>query len=550
VAAVVAIVAVETSRATTGNTAVRSTAAAARQGGTSSRRSGATKTTKTTKAKTFLGSYGVESSAIIAENRKPGTTAWKITDAPATGFIEGFANTTSASAGQRVTFYVSTTAPQFDVVAYRMGYYQGKGARAVWRSTEIPGTLQPTCPVTAGVNMVSCDNWSLSLTVSITSAFMQGDYLFKLTGSDNQQSYVLLTVWAPDSTAAYLVMSRSLTEEGWNTFGGYSFYEGEGPCTLGQTGSYPPCNRARIVSFDRPYATGEGASDFLGNEYPLVRFMEEHGLDVAYCTDVTVDEHPTILLHHRALLSLGHDETWTTTELQGAETALAHGVNIVFFGAAPAVRHARLQASPLGPDREEVDYRDSTEDPLNGTGHTATVTGNTFSTPPADDPVTLFVGSEYSGYLDPGVPAAPLVVHQATAWLFKGTGLQDGSSVPGVIESDIDHVNPTAAPQDLEVLAHSPVPLTEVYTNQGQWGDDTYVDTTYYTDPAGDGGVFQSGTVNWIDALDPCVALGSSCPNTTLDEITGNLLWLFGQGPAGKLEPSVSNLDTVTPPGS
>jgi hypothetical protein len=498
---------------------------------------------------TFPGPDGLESRAIVAENRKPGTTAWRITGAPSTGFVEGFADTTYASVGQTVHLYVSTTAPSFKVVAYRMGYYRGKGGRRIWSSRSVPGRVQPTCPVTAGVNMVSCDNWSRSVSMRVTDAFVQGDYLLKLVGSGNQQGYVLLTVWDPASTAAYLVMSRSMTEEGWNTFGGYDFYQGEGACTLGQTGSYPPCNRARVVSFDRPFATGHGASDFLANEYPLVRFMEEHGLDVTYCTDVTVDAHPTMLLHHRVLVSLDHDETWTYTELKAAQTALARGVNVAFLSAAPIVRHARLAPSPLGPNREEVDYRNSTEDPMRGNGPTTTVTGNTFATPPTDIQVTSFIGGEYSGFLDPG-KTVPLVVDRATAWLFKGTGLHDGSTVPGVVGSDINHVNPAASPGGLEVLAHSPVPLSEAYTNQGSWGQDTYADTTYYTDPTSEGGVFEGGTTIWVNALDPCVTSGGSCPDAALARITGNLMRLFGSGPAGRLDPSVANLDAITPPGS
>jgi hypothetical protein len=499
--------------------------------------------------KTFLGSDGVESSAIIAENKLPGTTAWQIANTPPTGYIDGFANLNYAAVGQTVGLYVSTTAPQFHVVAYRMGWYQGKGAREIWSSAEMSGTVQPPCPVTSGINMVSCDNWSLSLNVPITSAFMQGDYLFKLVGSTNVQSYVLMTIWDPDSTAAYLFMSRSLTEEGWNTYGGYSYYQGEGPCTLGQTGSYPVCNRARVVSFDRPYADGDGASDFLSNEYPLIQFMEEHGLDVAYVTDITVDEHPSITLQHRALLSLGHDETWTYNERQAAQTALDHGVNVVFFGAAAVLRHSRLQASPLGPDREEVDYRDETADPLNGNGNPMEVTGNTWSSPPSNWPETSFVGEVYAGYLNSG--SVPFVVEDSSAWIFKGTGLQNGSSVAGVVESDIDNVDSSQdTPSNLEVLGHSPVPLTEATSSLTGWAGNTYSDMTYYTDPQSQGGVFDSGTVNWINSLSPCPTTAATCPATAVGQITGNLLWLFGQGPAGHLDPSTSNAQSVSPSGS
>jgi hypothetical protein len=504
---------------------------------------------KVARLTTFLGPDGIESSAIIAENKRPGTTAWQISGAPANGYIEGFANTTYASVGETVGLYVSTSAPLFQVVAYRMGWYQGDGARQIWSSPEIPGQVQPACPLTPTVNMVSCDNWTLSLDVPITSAFMQGDYLFKLIGSDNEQAYVLMTIWDPNSTAAYLLMARSLTEEGWNTFGGYSYYQGEGPCPAGAP-SYPVCNRARVVSFDRPYALGNGASDFLTNEFPLVEYMEENGLDVAYCTDITVDEYPNTVLQHRALLSPGHDETWTYNEREAAQTALNDGVNIVFFGAASVLRHSRLQPSPLGPDREEVDYRDQDEDPLNGTGDPLQVTGNTWSSPPTNWPETGFVGEVYSGYLNVG-QTVPFVVEDASAWIFKGTGLHDGSTLARVVASDIDHIDPSAAmPSNIQILGHSPVPLSEVYTNQGQWGGYSYSDMTYYTDPTSEGGVFDTGTVNWIDKLAPCPAGIPDCPAVTVGQITGNLLWLFGQGPAGDIIPSVPNWQSVVPAGS
>ena len=501
-------------------------------------------------AKPYLGPDGVVSPAIVAENRRPGTTAWEITHQPATGSIQGWASTTYAAAGQTVGLYVTTTAPTFRVVAYRMGYYQGKGARQIWESKAVRGQVQPPCPLTPGVNMVSCDNWHRSLTMRVTKAFVQGDYLLKLVGSGGEQSYILFTVWDPASTATYLVVARSLTEEGWNTYGGYTFYQGQGPCTLGQTGSYPPCNRARVVSFDRPMQTGQGASDFLGDEYPLVRFMEQHGLDAAYVTDITVTEHPSIVLRHKVYLSLGHDELWTTTERNAVQKAASLGVNVAFMSAAPLVRHARLQSSPIGPDREEVDYRAATQDPLNGTGRTRTVTGNTFATPPTDWPPTRFIGGEYSGYVATTASPLPFVVYDASSWIFKGTGLKDGTQIPDVIRSDIEHVNPQTAPPDLQVLGHSPVPLTSAYTNQGEWNGVTYSDMTYYTNPASKAGIFESGAVSWISRLSICEPSPGPCPAKDVGRITGNLLRLFGRGPAGKFQPSVPNWSTVTPAGS
>ncbi len=288
--------------------------------------------------RTFMGPWGVESTATIAENKLPGTSAWRIAPTGAAGFIEGFADHTYASAGQQVGLYVSTSAPQFTITGYRMGWYQGNGARQVWKSGELDGVAEPPCPNDTSVNMVSCDNWSKSLSLTIPAAFPSGDYLFKLVGSGGQQGYIMLTVVDPSSTATYVIMNRSLVEAAWNDYGGFDFYQGTGPCVV-DTDTYPVCNRARVVSFDRPFAEGNGSADFFGNEFPVVELAEEHGLDVTYDSDVTVDAVPGVLDGHRVLISLGHDEMWTNPERVAVLSAYPRGMNIAFLSGSALVRH-------------------------------------------------------------------------------------------------------------------------------------------------------------------------------------------------------------------
>ena len=337
------------------------------------------------------------STSVVAENNLPGTTAWHLGATPKGTYVEGFFNKDYVAAGDATSFYVSTNATTYRLAAYRMGWYHGAGGRLVWTSPVESGRVQPACPLNATVNMVSCTNWSAGGSVAITSDFVPGDYVFKLTASNGAQSYMLLTVWNPTSTATYVLIGRTMTDEGWNTFGGYDFYRGVGTCAKGAA-SYPPCNRARVVSLDRPYATGHGSSDFFGNEYPLVSFVEEHGLDVTYVTDVTLNDHPAFALHHKAILSLGHDETWSYPERAGVLQAFHQGTNLVFFGSAAVLRHARMQASAFGPSREVVDYRDSYADPLLGHGNPMDVTGNTFAQYPTGLPPTQLTGELYSGY--------------------------------------------------------------------------------------------------------------------------------------------------------
>jgi hypothetical protein len=487
----------------------------------------------------------VISSAIVAENRLPGTTSWKIPGGSSTTTVQGFSNLTYARQGQDVVLYVDSHAAHYRVVAYRMGWYQGLGAREIWTSPVESAIDQPACTLDASVNMVSCDSWHPSVVMPITSSFVPGDYLIKLVAGARAASYIPLTVWDPASRATYVVMNRSLVEEAWNTYGGYSFYSGEGPCIIDDS-IYPACNRARVVSFDRPYSAGDGASDFLTNEYPLVQLMEREGLDVTYISDVTLNDDPGLLTRHKVLLTLDHDEGWTYEMRVAVQDATARGVNIVYFGAAAMVRHDRLQPSPLGADREVVDYRDGAEDPISTVGDPMEVTGNTWEDPPADWSPIGQIGEEYSGYLSPGV-FAPMVISDASSWVFRGTGLSNGSSLPDVIASDFDHVTGDS-PSDVQILAHSPIPTSEGTVSGEKWDGESYSDMIYFTQPNSDAGVIDTGNNVWIGDLRTCAIPGCAAPMLT--KITDNILWLFGQGPAGETEPSIANAAFIVPAGS
>ncbi|ADP83993.1 N,N-dimethylformamidase beta subunit family domain-containing protein [Pseudofrankia inefficax] len=491
---------------------------------------------------TTSGADGVVSRAIVAENARPGTTAWQISAPDPTG-IEGFTDRVSAAPGATVRLFVSTQESRFHIEAYRMGYYRGTGARLVWRSAQLPGRRQATCPVAAHVNMVSCAGWTPTMTVRISPDFVPGDYLLKLVGtSAGAQSYVPLTVVDPASRAAYLVKNDVYTWQAWNPYGGYDFYTGIGSCPAG---GYPLCSRARTVSFDRPYGYGQGAGDFLSNEYPLIRFAEQRGLDVTYATDTDVEHDPALVTRHRALLSLGHDECWSLGEREAAMNAARQGVNIAFFAASPVLRHVRLEPSALGPSRQEVDYRNSSDDPLDGHGDPRQVTGNTWSSPPANWSEVPFVGEAYAGYIEPGQPAAPLIIGPSSTWIYRGLRLPPGTAVPNALGSDFDQFDPGSHPANLEILAHSPIPRNGTQTSRAA----PYSDMTYYTDPASDAGVFDSGINSWIPDLTPCPpgTQAAACPATTVSTMTANLFALFGRGPAGHYQPSQANWSQYYP---
>lgn len=464
---------------------------------------------------------------IAAENARPGTTSWHLSGSTGAA-IAGYAGTTAATLGDHVQLHVDTAAKRFHVEAYRLGYYGGKQGRLVWQSAEVAGHRQPKCARTLGINRIEC-HWPVTTTITITPDWVPGAYLLKLVADPGRQSYIPLTLWEPNSHAAYVIDSSVFTWQAWNTYGGYSMYGGGPP---GVTPTYD--DRARVMSYDRPYANGEGAGELIGNELPLISFAEEHDLDVTYWTDVTFTEHPALIRNHKAYLSLGHAECWSNAERAAAVDGIKHGVNFVFFGASPILRHVRLQPDQFGrKDREMVDYRDPQADPIIRT-HPNEATGNTWEQLPADAPPAEITGNTYGGYnID-----FPLVIADASAWPFAGSGLGNGAKLPHVVQYDFDGYDPQERnPPDVQILAHSPVFGNDVMS----WA--RYADMTYYTDRTSHAGVLATGTNDWINALNPCGhGAGRTCPSRYLRAITGNVLRVFGAGPAGLTHPSVSNV--------
>lgn len=453
---------------------------------------------------------------VISENEKPGTRAWVLTKPALHHEIEGYANRVSIDIGGSVNLYVSTSAPSYTVAAFRMGWYGGQQGRLVWTSPQLTGTVQPAFTVTPGVNMVS-DAWQPSLTVPTDPVgWPQGDYLFLLTASTGYQSYIPLTIRDNLSTAAYLIDNDVTTWQAYNLYGGYDLYQGP-------KGYH---SRSRIVSFDRPYTLGDGSGDFLGNELHVVALMESLGLDVAYSTSVDLAEQPDLVLAHRAFLSLGHDEYYSLSMRTALVNAIARGVNLVFFGANAIYRHIRLQPSPLGPDRLEVDYKNAAADPLYGHDN-ADVTPVAWRFPPNNAPESEIIGDYYQ--CNPVL--ADMVVADPSSWIFDGTGVQVGTHLKNLVGTEYDHYDPHApGPTDVSILARSPLVCQ---------GKPDYADMTYYTATSG-AGVFASGTLNWVPMMIP-TPCALPCPGPTVVRVTENILTGFGSGPAGTAHPSVAN---------
>jgi len=479
------------------------------------------------------------SPAIVAENAKTGTAWWTVPPG-ASGTIEGFGDKVSLQHGDAVTLRVSTSAPTFHVEVYRMGYYQGIGGRLVTTTPEVPGVVQPAPALVAPTNTIEC-SWAPSTQLTVDATWPPGAYLLKLVASTGAHHHVPLCVRDDTSQAAVLIMNAVTSWQAYNRWGGYSLYYGNKGGALSYTqnsggGTY--ADRARVVSFDRPYCTdwAGGASDFIGNELPVIFQAEQLGLDVSYWTDVDLHEQPGLLANHRALLSLGHDEYWSTPMRNGVQTAVAKGLNVAFLGANASYRQIRLEPSPLGTDRHVVCYKSASEDPMTGKNN-ALVTVN-WDQPPLNNPESSMTGAMYQD-IDAN---ADMVVYDPASWALAGTGLTAGQHLPHALQGEFDKYVPGhGAPADVDIILHSVVP------NRGG----NYADMTWFTAPGG-GGVIDTGNASWVgqmaDApLIPTNVLPAPVPGVTpyLLRIMENIYSVLGTAPASITHPSTGNWRNV-----
>ena len=479
------------------------------------------------------------SAAIIAENARTGT-AWWVTTNQAAGDIEGYADQVSAQVGETVTLRVNTRASTFHVEAFRMGYYQGIGARRVWTSAEVPGSRQAAPTLIAPTNTVECQ-WTPSIQIVIDHSWPPGVYLLKLVGATGEQGFVPLCIRDDASKAAVLIMQGVTSWQAYNRWGGYSLYYGNKGGALSyiqSPGGGTYADRARIVSYDRPYSHdwASGASDFVGNELPVVMQAEQLGLDVSYWTDIDLHERPELLASHHALVTLGHDEYWSLEMRNGAQTAVQQGLNIAFLGANACYRQIRLEPSPVGPDRHVVCYKSAAEDPMTGKNN-AVVTVN-WDQSPVNNPESLLTGSTYQDIAG----NADVVISDPNSWALAGTGLTAGQRLPKAMQGEFDRYEPgPSSPANADIIAHSLV------TNRRG----NYSDITWYTAQGG-GGVFDTGNASWVGELSnapliPSNVLPAAVPGVTeyLLRIMLNVYSVLGTGPASVTHPSTGNWRTI-----
>jgi|UniRef100_UPI004049D07D hypothetical protein len=267
-----------------------------------------------------------QSGWVKAENAKAGNKNWDsdvvmrfsadFTRRKEAKRVEGYFDQTSIGCGQSATLK-TVGAKSADISLYRIGYYEGAGARLV-------KTIKSATKITA------------------TQATPPGQYLVKLKSAGYRSTFVPLVITGEVSSDLTFI-SSVLTWQAYNQWGGESLYKGAD----GQRET-----RVISVSLDRPY-DGDGAGQFRYMEQPLVQLMEQHGLDINYLTDVDLDQAPEI--NSASIVLGGHSEFWTQSMRDVIEREINEGTNLLVFGGNTAYAKTQLINRTIN---ERIPYRD------------------------------------------------------------------------------------------------------------------------------------------------------------------------------------------------
>ena len=498
---------------------------------------------------------------ITCENRQPGNppSQWDVSGAGDDG-IQGYATDISVDQGQTVNFKVDTASTDYRLDIYRLGYYNGDGARLITTvQPTAPPDVQPDCLDDALTGLVDCGNWAQSASWAVPAAAVSGVYIAHLVREDGpaEESHVVFIVRDDDGNSDLLVQTDDTTWQAYNRYGGNSLYTGS------------PAGRAYKVSYNRPFTSrGPTPEDWVFNATsPLIRWIERNGYDVSYFTGVDSHRFGAEIQEHDAFISVGHDEYWSAGQRNNVSGARNAGTSLAFFSGNEVFWKTRWENSIDGADtshRTLVSYKETHAgakiDPA--PEWTGTWRDNRPFNPEGPNPENELTGTMFqvnSGTSEIEVPEA-----DGNMRLWRNTDPAD--LAPGQTE---DLSANTLGYEWDEAPDNSSRPPGLVYnsstTRNGvevlQDNGSTYAlgtathHLTQYRDangagPGDDALVFGAGTIQWAWGLDGVHDRGGSTPDPDMQQATANLFADMGAQPQtlqSGLVAATASTDTTAP---
>jgi len=240
---------------------------------------------------------------------------------PPSLFVEGYTNDLSYAPGEEVAFHLSTTASKVSITIERLGATDVK----VWEKPDVPGSSHP---IPDQASSHGC-NWPEAFRLKIPADWQSGYYQATLEVSDHGGKFVQRGKRTARSTLFFVVRSANpgkdtkiLLQLSTNTYNAYTNWGGHSLYSYHDRDGV----QGHRVSFHRPQSSQFGVW-----EQHFVRWAEAAGYKIDYAANNDLEFHPEILPHYRLVLSVGHDEYWSTPMRDNLEKYIADGGNVAFF---------------------------------------------------------------------------------------------------------------------------------------------------------------------------------------------------------------------------
>jgi hypothetical protein len=236
-------------------------------------------------------------------------------------FIEGYAGRESYAPGEDLSLHVSTSARTFSVKVFRVG----EKIEEVLSQADIPGKVYD---IPEDASSMGC-RWPAALAIKIPTDSRSGYYRVDLQVESrggkfthrgrrtaSASCFFVVRAAEPGKNGKILLQLATNTYNAYNNWGGTSLYAYNGRGGVQGT----------RVSSERP-----PASQFDQWEVHFVQWAERNGYQLDYAVNLDLELRPELLENYKLVLSVGHDEYWSTPMRDHLESWIGRGGNVAFF---------------------------------------------------------------------------------------------------------------------------------------------------------------------------------------------------------------------------
>jgi hypothetical protein len=330
-------------------------------------------------------------------------------------YVAGYTNQTSYVPGEEVALHLSSNAEKVAIKISRLG----KTAEVVLEKADVV-VVEQAIPDRASSH--GC-NWPVATQVKIPDGWPSGYYQVQLTAQKDEKkaestAFFIIRAAKPGANSKILLQFSTNTYNAYTNWGGHSLYAYHDRDGL----------QGHRVSFNRPQQ-----SQFENWEGPFVRWAENNGYVLEYAANSDLEFYPELLKQYKLVLSVGHDEYWSTPMRDNLEKFIGDGGNVVFFSGNTCCWQVRTEedgrALTCWKQWFNIDpmYRTDKENLL------STLWSHHLVKRPENQ--LTGVGFLWGGYhrshgqfMD---GPASYEVHRPDHWLFAGTGLKRGDRFGG-----------------------------------------------------------------------------------------------------------------------